>query len=327
MPSYQSLSVFNLMYNFFNLEADQESSNRESLIAIMAGSTSGVLILLLCIIILMVVLSVVLYLKCRQKAFNLTSNVAYAGQCKNEDINYYSISQPSPETDLENKNDEYLITKLNDTAENQSTKVQPLTAILYDTISELQPTISHVPQTNEEVPVVHTITEHHSENGCSLDQPSSMLYDSIYDTIEETQITEVLQSGTTGVSSPAVLSAKEVSHKEPDLSTMIENVAYRSSYSSPIDLEAQEPCICKEGVNLEQNIAYKPTSTTVQLSPNVAYGSHNLEAQTPCEGVCLEQNVAYYRESTKVVLSPNVAYESHDHVHQGAESQDEYEYI
>ena len=310
------------MYNLFNLETDQESSNRGSLIATMAGSTSGVLILLLCIVILMVVLSVVLYLKRRQKAFNLTSNVAYAGQCKNEDIDYYSISQPSPETDIEDKNDEYLITKLNDTAANQSTEDQPLTAILYDTISKSEPTISHVPQTHTNEEVVHTIIGHHTENGCSLDQPSPVLYDTIYDTIEETQITEVLQSGATGVSSPAVLSAKEVSHKEPHLSKMIENVAYRSSYSSPIDLEAQIPC--EERVNLEQNVAYE--STKVVLSLNVAYESHNnLEAQTPCEGVCLEQNIAYY-ESTKVVLSPkfNVA---HDHVHQGAESQDEYEYI
>ena len=295
---YESLKL-----NF--LEADQESSNRGSLNATMAGSTSGVLILLLCIVILMVVLSVVLYLKHRQKAFNLTSNIAYAGQCKNEDniIDYYSISQPSPETDLENKNDEYLITKLNDTAENQSTEDQPLTAILYDTISESQPTISHVPETNEEV--VHTIIEHHTENGCSHDQPSSVLYD----TIEETQITEVLQSGATGSSSPAVLSAKlEVSH-ESDVSTMIENIAYGSSYSSPVDLEAQQPC---EGVSLEQNIAYKPISTTVQLSPNVAYGSHNLEARQQCrEGVSLERNIAYEPTSTTVLL-PNVAYGSHN---------------
>ena len=35
----------------------------------------------------------------------------------------------------------------------------------------------------------------------------------------------------TGGSFPAVLSAKEVSHEEPDLSTMIENVAYGPSYS------------------------------------------------------------------------------------------------
>ena len=139
------------MYNLFNLEAGQESGYTGSLTATMAGSTSGVLILLLCI--LMVVLSVVLYLKHRQKAFNLTSNVAYASQCKNEDIDYYSISQPSPETDVENKNDECLIT--DDTAENQSTEDQTLTAILYDTISESHPTINHVPETNEEVVLVY----------------------------------------------------------------------------------------------------------------------------------------------------------------------------
>ena len=251
----------------------------------------------------MVVLSVVLYLKRRQKSYDLTPNVAYAGQCKNEDINYYSISQPSPENDIENQSTDH--------------EDQPLTAILYDTISESQPTISHVPETNEEV--VHTIIEHHTENGCSLDQPSPVLYD----TIEETQATEVLQSGTSGDSSPTVLNAKEVSHEEPHVSTIIENIAYGSSYSSPVDLEAQQPC---EGVSLEQNVAYKPISTTVQLSPNIAYGSHNLVAQQPCEeGVNLEQNIAY--EPIKAVISPNVAYGYHDHVHQSAESQDEYEYI
>ena len=139
----------------------------------MAGSAGGVLLLILFIVSLTVVISVVLYLKRRQKAFNLASNVAYAGQCKNEDIDYYSIPQPSPKSDVENKN---------------------------------------------------------------------------------------------------------------------------------------------EGVSLEQNVAYEPTK--VVLSPSVAYGSHDLEAQ---------QNVAY--ALTKVAVSPNVAYESHDHVHQGAESQDEYEYI
>ena len=79
-----------------------------------------------------------------------------------------------------------------------------------------------------------------------------------------------------------MLSAKEVSHKEPDLNTMIENVAYRSSYLSPIDLEAQTPC--EKRVNFEQNVAYE--STKVVLSPNVPYESHN--NLTPCEGVCLE---------------------------------------
>ena len=52
----------------------------------------------------------------------------------------------------------------------------------------------------------------------------------------------------------------------------------------------------------------------------------DLEAQQPHEGVgSLVQNVAY--KPTTVLLSPNVAYESHDHVHQGTENQDEYEYI
>ena len=275
LPAFMIISCIQSMYNFFfNLEADQES--RESLIAIMAGSISGVLILILLLCVVSLLLSVVTYLKCRQKAFNLTSNVAYVGRYKNEDIDYYSISQPPLRTDIENKNNEHLVTS--DTATNQSAEDQPLTAILYDTISESQPTIGHVPETNEEV----TIIEHHTENVCSHDQPSSVLYD----TIEETQTTEVLQSGSTGGSSPAVLSAKKVFHEEPDVSTMTENVAYGSSYSSHVDLEAQQ--LCEEGVSLEQNIAYEPT---------------------------------------KVVLSPNIAYGSHDHVHQGAESQDEYETV
>ena len=98
--------------NFFsNLEADQESMG--SLIAMIAGSTSGMFILILLLVSLIVIVSVMMYLKHRQKAFNLTSNVAYAGQCKTEDIDYYLISQPSPGTDVENKNDECLIS--NDT--------------------------------------------------------------------------------------------------------------------------------------------------------------------------------------------------------------------
>ena len=112
--------------------------------------------------------------------------------------------------------------------------------------------------------VMHLKRRQKAENGCSHDQPSSVLYD----TIEETQITKVLQSCATGGSSPAVLSAKEVSHEDqPDVSTMIENIA-----SSPVDLEAQQPY--EEGLNLEQNIAYYEPIKVV-LSSNVAYGSHD----------------------------------------------------
>jgi hypothetical protein len=57
-----------------------------------------------------------------------------------------------------------------------------------------------VAEKNEEV--LHTIIESHTENRCSQPSDSPVLYD----TIEETQITEVLQSGTTGGSgSPATV--------------------------------------------------------------------------------------------------------------------------
>jgi hypothetical protein len=133
------------------------------------------------IITIMIVISVVMYLKCRQKAFNLTSNVAYAGQPKNEDIDYYAISQPPPGTDVEMK-DERLVTS--DTATNQSTEEQSLYYYYYDTINKSQPTINDVPETNEEV--LHTIIEPHTENGYS--QPSDLPV--LYDTIEETQTTD-----------------------------------------------------------------------------------------------------------------------------------------
>jgi hypothetical protein len=76
----------------------------------MAGSTSGVLTLILILsLMVVIIISVVMYLKRRQKAFNLTSNVAYAGRCKNEDNDYYAISQPpAPGTDVEMK-DEHLV--------------------------------------------------------------------------------------------------------------------------------------------------------------------------------------------------------------------------
>ena len=57
---------------------------------------------------------------------------------------------------------------------------------------------------------------------------------------------------------------------------LTENVAYTvSSHSSPVDLEGHQP---HEGVgSLVQNVAYKPT--TVLLSSNVAYKSHDQGAQ------------------------------------------------
>ena len=122
--------VLLLQYNFFNLEADQEP--RGSLIATMAGSASGVLFLLLFIVSLMVIISVVMYLKHRQKSFNLTTNVAYAGQCKNEDIDYYSISQPSPETDVENKNEEGESLEQNVAYQPTSTTVQLSPNVAYE---------------------------------------------------------------------------------------------------------------------------------------------------------------------------------------------------
>ena len=71
---------------------------------------------------LMIVISImVLYLKRRQKAFNLTSNIAYTGQCIkfDEDIDYYSIFQPPTEISDEMKDEHSLATR---DAANESTK-------------------------------------------------------------------------------------------------------------------------------------------------------------------------------------------------------------
>ena len=244
------------MNNSFNY-AHADHDSRVSPIATTAGSISGTFIIL-CILSLMVVISVVICLKRRQKVFNLTSNVAYAGQSINEDIDYDSISQPPAGTNGEMK-DEHLVTLVTLTAAklNESAKDQRL----YETIDKCQPT-TDVPKTNEEV--LRRSIERHTENDFS--QPSSVLYH----TIDE-NTTGVLQSG----SSPAVLSVIEVQSEikaEPELPITTVNVAYIvSSYSSGVDLEAQQPC--EGSVNLVQNVAYKPT--VVPLSPNVAYESHD----------------------------------------------------
>lgn len=122
-------------------------------IATTAGSASGTFITL-CILSLMVVISVVICLKRRQKVFNLTSNVAYAGQSINEDIDYYSVSEPPAGTNGETK-DECLVTS--DNAAKDPAKDQPL----YDTIDESQPT-TDVPKTGEEV--LRRSIEHHTDN-------------------------------------------------------------------------------------------------------------------------------------------------------------------
>ena len=114
---------------------------------------------------LMIVISVLLYLKRRQKAFNLTSNIAYTGQCLkfDEDVDYYSISQPPAGTScVEIKDEHSIVTR--DTAANESTEDQPL-SMLYDTIdAEPQPTTDHVPKTNETVQCHRSIEHRDIEN-------------------------------------------------------------------------------------------------------------------------------------------------------------------
>ena len=57
---------------------------------IAAGSASGVLIA--CILLMVVISAVVCHFKCRNKTFNLTSNVAYTGRRTNKDLDYYAVS-------------------------------------------------------------------------------------------------------------------------------------------------------------------------------------------------------------------------------------------
>ena len=59
-------------------------------IYIAAGSTSGVLIV--CILLVVVISAVVCHFKRRNKAFDLTSNVAYTDRRTNEDLDYYAVS-------------------------------------------------------------------------------------------------------------------------------------------------------------------------------------------------------------------------------------------
>ena len=69
-------------------------------VIIAAGSASGVAIII-CIILLALIVVALLYLKRRKNrsTFHFTSNVAYTGHCtKDGDINYYSASQPAPQS-------------------------------------------------------------------------------------------------------------------------------------------------------------------------------------------------------------------------------------
>ena len=185
-------------------------------VATTAGSAGGTLVILCILLSLMAAISVVIYLKRRQKAFNLTSNIVYAGQSINEDIDYYSIPQPPAGTNDETK-DEHLVTPVTLAAaaaanESSSARDQPL----YETIDKSQPS-TDVPETNEEV--LCGSTEHHTERN-KFSQPSSV------NTIDE-NTTEVLQSG----SFPAVLSLMEVQSEinykaEPELPITTVNVAY-----------------------------------------------------------------------------------------------------
>ena len=155
-----------LFFHYDNILCSDHESG-VSLIATAAGSASGALIMI--ILSLVVVIPVVLYYYClkrRQKAFNLTSNVAYTGQCTtkfDEDIDYYSISQPPAGTScVEIKDEHSIVTR--DTAANESTEDQPL-SMLYDTIdAEPQPITDHMLKTNEEVQCRRSIEHRDIEN-------------------------------------------------------------------------------------------------------------------------------------------------------------------
>ena len=162
-----------------------------------------------------------------------------------EDIDYYSISQPPTGTSDEMKDEHSLVTR---DAANESTK-----AMLYDEVVQCHRSVEHRDIENE------------------FSQPSPALYD----TVDE-NTAEVPQSG----SSPAVFICASVT-EVPEINSepvfpLTKNVAYTvSSHSSPVDLEAQQP---HEGVgSLVQNVAYKPT--TVLLSSNVAFKSHDQGTQ------------------------------------------------
>ena len=81
------------VFKFITIGTDEEpKAPLVTRIYIAAGSTSGVLIA--CILLMVVISVVVCHFKCRNKAFNLTSNVAYTGRRTNEDIDldYYAVS-------------------------------------------------------------------------------------------------------------------------------------------------------------------------------------------------------------------------------------------
>ena len=68
-----------------------------SSVIIAAGSASGVAII--CIILLALIVIALVYLKWRKNTFHFTSNVAYTGHCiKDDDVDYYSVSQPAPQS-------------------------------------------------------------------------------------------------------------------------------------------------------------------------------------------------------------------------------------
>ena len=79
------------VFKFITIGTDEESKAPLVIrIYIAVGSTSGVLIA--CILLMVVISAVVCHFKCRNKTFNLTSNVAYTGQRTNEDLDYYAAS-------------------------------------------------------------------------------------------------------------------------------------------------------------------------------------------------------------------------------------------
>ena len=91
----QRLCVYAKIMTLSSTQLGTQQRSNVPLIAITTGSASGAIIL--CILAFVVLISVTVCLKCRQKAFNLTTNFAYTGQCTNEsndDCIDYTASQP-----------------------------------------------------------------------------------------------------------------------------------------------------------------------------------------------------------------------------------------
>ena len=91
-------SVIIISLHSWCIHSDQELESKVSPVIIAAGSASGVAIII-CIILLALIVIALVYLKWRKNTFHFTSNVAYTGHCiKDDDVDYYSVSQPAPQS-------------------------------------------------------------------------------------------------------------------------------------------------------------------------------------------------------------------------------------